>query len=332
MADRKLANSVVQSLSHYLLHKRTPQWTYDAKWEILLEKLGGKLIEPFQVHTLDSFKTNPVDPDTTKALQQQVEQEIANDSEFRQQLAKTIGGPMAGSRARRTWSMVAAAALVVVAVVITYLIARPSGNDPVAQPPATVTSTAEVTVTESTTTTTSTPESSSAAPASSVTGSAGPGILGDGGSLPEGTPVHLTDLPRPNDEWNFEYGDHDVQFTQYGNSVWDVLYTCSETQRSVEQQFNLRNFRSITVEAVGTDSTSDSGVAMRFEIFANDNTVEPIKEAVVEPGGSTPMEAALPADVFALTLRASLARPPDPDDCLEANAVWGSPYVVAAGS
>jgi hypothetical protein len=332
MADDKLANSIVQSLSHYLLHKKNAPTTYQAPLEILLGRLEAKFSDAYRAETLSRFIDYPNDNVTTNALQLQVKQAIAEDASFRRELEKAIGGQMGRSRTRRNVLVGIAAVAVVTALVVTFVIGRSSGTSPATQPAATVTSTAEVTVTESPSPTASTTDSSSAIPTSEATGSALPGVVGDGSSLPEGTPVYLTDLPRPNDRWDFEYGDHDVRFTQYSNSVWDLVVTCDEGRNSVEQQFNLTNFSRLEVEAVGVDSTSDSDLSITFAAFVNSNTVEPVAEVVVNPGEVKPMEVDLPADVFALTLRASLTRLPTGDDCLRANAVWGSPVALASGS
>lgn len=224
--------------------------------------------------------------------------------------------------------VVAVGLVVVVALVVTVVIVQSNDTGPVAQPGTTVTSV--VTVTESTSTSTSTSDSSSAAPSSSAT--VVPEIPGDGSSVPEGTKVHLTELPRPNDRWEFEHGNHDVGLTQYSNSMWDLLVSCSPSQTSGDQQFNLKNFSHIKVDAVGVDSTSDSNLTITFAVFVNNNDVDPIVEVVVEPGAVEPLEVDLPAGVFALTLRASLTRPPTGNECPRANAVWGSPHVVASGS
>ena len=112
MADRKLANSVVQSLSHYLVHKRTTPSLYDAKWEILLGRIDGRLIEPSQAQTVESFRANPTDSHTTEALQHQVEQEMARTrssartSSRRLEVgwqARVLAGPGRWSPSRHSW-------------------------------------------------------------------------------------------------------------------------------------------------------------------------------------------------------------------------------------
>lgn len=331
MAYDKLASSVVRSLSHYLVHKKNAPAAYQAPLEILLGHLEAKFSDAYMAETLSRFKDHPDDTVTTNALQLHIKQAVGDDASFRRELERTLGGQPARSRTRRTVLVITVGMAVVVALVVTVVIVQSNDTGPAAGPGATVTSV--VTVTESTSTTTSTTtDSASAAPNSSATVAGVPEILGDGSSLPEGTKVHLTDLPLPNDRWDFEHGDHDVRFTQYSNSMWDLLVSCSPSQTSGEQQFNLKNFSRIKVDAVGVDSTSDSNLTITFAIFVNNDDVDPLAEVVVGPGAVKPLEAELPTGVFAVTLRASLTQPPTGNECPRANAVWGSPHVVASGS
>lgn len=140
----------------------------------------------------------------------------------------------------------------------------------------------------------------------------------------------LVNLPRPNDNWNFRYGDHDVQLTQYTNSLWNMLATCNSGSYRGEQQFRLKNFSKLEVKAVGTDSTADPRLAVKFEVFINDDEINARQTVVVNPGESKPMTVDLPDGTFALKLRTSLATAAG-QPCRSGNAVWGSPYVVAAG-
>jgi hypothetical protein len=169
----------------------------------------------------------------------------------------------------------------------------------------------------------------STAPSTAPPSDAPPAIPGDGAAVEKGKLVYLTTLPRPNNDWIFQHGEHDVQFTQYPNSVWYPLVSC-DSRRSAAQQFRLKNFSRFEVKAIGMDSTSDTNVAIRFEIFANDDNVNPIAAQVVGPGDAKELKLDLPPNVFALTLRVSFDQV-TASPCRRATAVWGSPYVVAAG-
>jgi len=142
--------------------------------------------------------------------------------------------------------------------------------------------------------------------------------------------VPLVDLPRPNDEWNYDYGDHDVRFKQHSNSLWFQLESCDSYRTSRTQQFGLTNFSRLEVKAIGTDSKADPGMIVKFDVFANNDEVNPIASVVVNPGEAKELKQDLPADVFSLTLRVSLTRTGKP--CETGNAVWGEPYVIAAGN
>jgi hypothetical protein len=118
--------------------------------------------------------------------------------------------------------------------------------------------------------------------------------------------------------------------TQYQNSLWYPLNACNSSDTSGEQEFRLKNFTQLKVKSAGTDGTSDSSLTVKFEIFANDDEVHAIGSAVADPGQTVPLEVNLPTGTFAVTLRVSLVTL-DKKKCPRGNAVWGSPYVVAAG-
>jgi len=212
-----------------------------------------------------------------------------------------------------------------------FLLARVTGSSgAIAGSPsaAAITTTTTVPVTSTTTETTTSTTATGKPSTSLAVGS--PGVPGDGSTLSKGAPVFLASLPVPNGQWAFNHGDHDVQITQYAESLWYPLSTCYSTY-SGEQQFRLKNFSRIEVKATGTDSTSDPSLIVKFEIFANNDTVHPLASVVANPGEAKPLAVDLPKDVFALTLRASLTTV-DKSKCRGGNAVWGSAYVIAAGS
>lgn len=327
MVDEKLANAVVRSLSEYLIDKRNSA-VWDARRENLLGQVETKLSHHFGMEMVARFRDKPEDNTEANTLRLHLVRAIAEDPDFGRQLASTFGGKMARS-ARRRWRTAAAAIVAVAALGGAYVVGRVTAPDQNPQAvPATVTSTVEHTVTESEIAS-STTESSNGT--SSPAGSASPEIAGDGSSLAEGTPVFLTTLPRPNDNWVFSYGDHDVQFTQYSDSLWQTLNTCSASAQSYEQQFRLKNFSRIEVKAVGTDSEAATGLIVRFEVFVNNNAVSPVTSIEVAPGDAKELKGDLPPDTFSLTLRMSVARK-DTQNCQRGNAVWGSPFVVAAGN
>jgi hypothetical protein len=71
---------------------------------------------------------------------------------------------------------------------------------------------------------------------------------------------------------------------------------------------------------------------VKFEIFANNDNIHPLASVVANPGEAKSMAVDLPKDVFTLDLRASLTTVVKSSRCRLAKAVWGSPYVIAAGS
>jgi hypothetical protein len=324
MADDRLANDVVRTLSEYLLHKQK-SGSFEGRLENLLGQVELKMSDPYARETLERFRDKPDGNVEANSLRLQLIPAIAQDPEFARQLA-TFGGPMVKSARRGKGRVVTAAGLAVVALGGSFLLGRTtaSGSNPEAVR-TTVTATVQRTTTE-TVPSTSTTESSSSAPSSST----GQGVPGDGSTYPKGQPVPLVELPRPNDQWLFENGSHDVQFKQFSNSLWQALNTCNESTYSREQQFRLTNFSRLEVKAVGTDSEADPGLTVRFDVFANNDNINPIASVEVAPGKTGEVKQDLPADVFTLTLRISLTKTGQP--CQRGNAVWGEPYVIATGS
>ncbi|AHH95259.1 hypothetical protein [Kutzneria albida] len=329
MVEDELASSVVWALSQYLTRKaEIGAKAYDAQLEDLLSQLEAKLSIPYLAEVFERFKENPADQVEVDVLRLNLAREIRDDPAFAQQLSLTLGGrtvsELKSGDTRKRWLGIAA---VVVALPVAFVLGRSTSSTPAALPETTKVNAATSTAAPVTTTTATSTTSSSAPSTTAAT----PGVPGDGGTLAKGAPVLLSDLPRPNDKWTFQYGDHDVQLTQYQSSLWSTLTTCNSDYYSGTQQFRLKNFSRIEVKAVGTDSTSDPGLAVKFEIFVNNDTIHPVATALVNPGEAKPLAADLPANTFALTLRSSLTTV-DKTVCRKGNAVWGSPYAVASGS
>lgn len=330
MVDDRLANGVMQSLSGYLVHKKNMLGLYEPSLEDLLGQVEAKLSPLFGGELVERFKDKPDDYDEVDSVRLRLARAIADDPQFAEQLARTYGGQMAKSVGRRKWRIIGALLAVVVVLGGTFLVGRITApTNVVGTAPATETSTVEHTVTETNTTESTVESSASDTPTPS--GSAVPAIPGDGSSLDAGSPVFLADLPVPNDSWTFLLGDHDVQFTQYGSSMWQMLNSCSPGAQSYEQQFRLKKFNRIEVKAIGTDAEAAPGLIVRYEVFVNNDAVNPVASVEVKPGATEELNADLPEDVFSLTLRISVSHK-DTSDCQRGNAVWGSPYVVAAGS
>jgi hypothetical protein len=329
MADVKLASSVVRSLSEYLTYKSVagPK-AFSGSLEELLGEVESRLSDPYGEEIISRFKEAPGGDVESDTLRLHLGQAITRDPEFARRLAAVLAGKKSTRRGAR---LAGAVGLAVVVLGTSFVLGRvTAGGAESGAAPVTVTSTVDHTVTE---TATPSEEASSTAPAPSppTSGSAVPGVSGDGSSLAEGTPVFLTELPTPNNVRHFGFGDHDVQFTPYNNSLWEELASCNSSGRSAEQQFRLKNFSRLEVKAVGTDSKADPDLAVRFDVFVNNDNVNPVASVTVNPGEAKPLAADLPADVFTLTLRMSLTKT-DMPECAVGNAVWGSPYVVAAGS
>lgn len=330
MTADKLANDVVRTLSEYLVHKGATG-RFELMPEDLLGQVEVKMSDLYAAETFDRFKANPGGNNEINFLRLLLLDAIAKDSEFAKQLARTLGGKMAKS-GRRKWWLTAAVVVAVAAFGGVYVLGRSSADTPrdaAATETPTDTVTETVTESEDPPSSSTSPSDSSTAPTSS-NAPVGQGIPGDGSTYPEGQPVPLITLPRPNDEWRFDNGDHDVQFKQYSNSLWAELYSCNESNYSREQQFRLTNFNRLEVKAVGTDSLADPGLVVQFDVFANNDSVNPITSVVANPGETKQVAVDLPAGVFTVTLRMSLTKGGQP--CQRGNAVWGEPYVVATGN
>lgn len=330
MVDDRLANAVVRSLAEYLVDKRKSA-VWDARLENLLSHVETKLSHHYGAEMVARFRDRPDDNVEANTLCIHLVRAIREDPEFGRQLASTFGGKMAKSARRGKWRTATAAVVAIAALGGVYVVGRVTASEtPTQAAPPTVTSTVERTVTEEKTTA-STSSGSSSNSSTSSSGSPGyPGVPGDGSTFPAGQPVPLVELPRPNDEWKYGHGDHDVRFKQHSNSMWWELDSCDSYRTSREQQFGLTNFSRIEIKAIGTDSKADPGMIVKFDVFANNDKVTPIASVVVNPGESPELKQDLPADVFSLTLRVSLTRTGNP--CQRGNAVWGEPYVVAAGN
>lgn len=332
MADGAIAHAVTQSLSQYLITRQSPTTVYDARLENLLGLIEAEFSEPYLSEMFWRFRDNPAKAIEVDTFRLHLAARLERSPDFRKQVESALGGHMTGRRRRGrrllTAAMVTIAALALVGGVG---LSRAKQNDPRAAsvsptpPSPTEPTTTPQATTSTVVSTTSTTATSSTAPSTA----SAPVIPGDGGALEKGKLVYLITLPRPNNDWDFKYGEHDVQFTQYANSLWYPLESCN-SRKSATQQFRLKNFSRFEVKAVGMDSTSDTNVAVRFEIFANDDDVNPIAAQVVGAGDTKELKVDLPPNVFALTLRVAFDQV-TASPCRRATAVWGSPYVVAAG-
>ncbi|RSM91497.1 hypothetical protein DMH04_00370 [Kibdelosporangium aridum] len=335
MSD-ELANSIVRALSQYLVWKAgAGSAAFDANLENLHGLLSVKMSDAFQGELLGRFTDNPTSTVEQQALRVHLAEEIRRDPEFGRELGRVLAGQIErGSKMPGKKTMKRGFAILGAAVIVTgtFIIGRSTANvEAVPTPtpaPVTVTSVVQVSPTA---TPVPSPSSSSSVVAPPPSGSGVvPGTPGDGSSLPKGTPVFVKDLPKPNNQSYAEFGDHDVRLTQYQNSLWHPLSTCNDDRYKGEQQFNLKNFSRIEVQAVGTDQTSDPSLVVKFEIFINNDKVKPIATVVANPGESKQLGADLPPDTFALTLRSSLVTV-DKSKCRSGNAVWGTPFVTAVG-
>lgn len=338
MASEELARAVVLTLSQYLNRRaEVGNAAFNAQLEGLLGQLEAKMSDPFLAEVFARFVDHPsgVEADT---LRLHLVAALDSDGDFARQVATSMGGqapiPIAPRR-KRVVLVVAAVAVVLVLGAVFVIVQSGSLPSPTAAPAAIGPATTAATTTETTTTTTvtssSTPPTTTSTPATPLASvPESTGLAGDGSTLAKGTPVFLTALPRPNDEWSSNHGDHDVQLTAYQESLWSKLVSCDSTRLSRSQRFRLKGFNRIEVKAVGTDSTSDPAMTVKFEVFVNADEINPIATIVANPGESKPLVQDLPAGTFALMLRASLPAL-DKTKCREGNAVWGSPYVIAAG-
>lgn len=342
MAQGEVAAAATRAISQYLIVRQSQgaSTTYDAQLEGLVGLVEAHFSEPYLAEVFFRFKARPNGATEADAFKLHLTAELEKDVEFRAQLSSAMGGKVV-RRASRRVAIIGASVVVVLVLISAFLLGRSSldgqsGLGPSVSPVTAPTSshgrssTATASVSSTSTGSPSSSTSASGATSSTTSGVAGVAVPGDGGSLEKGKSVYLTDLPRPNDEWSFEHGMHDVQFVQLPNSLWSSLTTCSERQRSGWQQFRLKNFSRLEVKAVGADSTSDTNLTYRFEVFVNDDNVNPIAAEVVGSGESKELKVDLPAGVFALTLRSSLDQLSG-SSCRAAKAVWGAPYVIASG-
>ncbi|MEU7481666.1 hypothetical protein AB0A63_37215 [Lentzea sp. NPDC042327] len=329
MDDDVLASSAVHALSQYVIRKNeVGPAAYDARLEGLLGHLEAKLSGPYPQEILARFLANPADPVEVETLRLHLARELRQDPGFGRRLYADLGGRVVTAPKRGRWKIAAGAAAAVVLLLLGFIAAKAFSSGQPAPPaalPATTTP-AVTTTTATTSTTTARPSSSNALPTGSLPASAVPG---DGSSLSADAPVWLVELPVPGNSWSFTRGDHDVQLTQHQNSAFTSLDSCYTT--SSDQQVRLKNFTRLEVAAVGTDATSDPQLVVKFQVFVNSDLVKPVAEVVVNPGEAKPLKADLPPNVFALTLRSSVATV-DKAQCRSGKAVWGSPYVVAAGA
>ncbi|WP_236789311.1 hypothetical protein [Amycolatopsis sp. GM8] len=328
-----LAGKVVSALSQYLSHQaKTGGSAFRQDLEMVRGEVEIILSDPFHAEAFARFLDHPGDATEMATLRLYLARALEKNPAGYDRLEASLGGSMHTGRNKRRRGFLIAATVVglVVAVGLGYLLARTTGTDsaspssapPVVPPANTVQTTVQPITSGSEESTTP------SFPSSSATASAAPG---DGSAISKGTPVFLTELPRPSSSgWEYEHGDHDVQLTPYPNSLWHGLNTCG-SNASKEQQFRLKNFDHLEVKAAGTDSTSDPGLGVKFEVFANDNEVNPLSSVVAGPGETKTVSVDLPANTFSLTLKASLTTV-DKSKCRTVNAVWGAPYVVAAGS
>ncbi|WNV85332.1 hypothetical protein [Umezawaea sp. Da 62-37] len=334
MDNDELANSAVQTVAQYLIRKNQlgSAATYDNGLENLLVLFEVKLVDLHADGGVERFKNHPESAVEAGTVRLHLVRAIGQDADFRDQLVSAMGaggGGVGKSRGKRValtvFGLVAALGLGVV-------LARAVTPGEAAPATVTVTSSPQTTTTATTTTTSTTTSSgtTTTAPPKPTSGSSAAGVPGDGSVLAKGAPVYLTELPRPEDDWVFKYGDHDVQLTQYSQSLWFNLAQCNSSRQSGVQQFRLKNFSRFEAKAVGTDSTASPSLAVKYEVFVNDDTINPVIELVANPGEAKPLAVDLPPGTFALTLRTSLTTA-DKSACKSGNAVWGSPHVIAAG-
>jgi hypothetical protein len=336
--NEELAGRVVSVLSDYLVRRaRSGPAGYNAELEVLLGLVESRLSDLYEAETFARFVAAPDDATEVRTLHARLERTLNQDEGFQRQLSTAIGDPkMATPRTKKakTIRLTVVAVGGVVILLVAFLVGRvtvsssntaQSANVGAATltPLATPTTLAATGATDVSPTST---ESASVSPSVSI-----PIVPGDGSTLAADTPVFLVNLPKPNDEWIYENGDHDVQLTQYQYSLWTRLNTCNSDETSTEQQFRLKNFKRLEVKAVGTDSTSDPTLAVKFEVFVNNDEVHPLASVVMNPGESKPIGVDLPANVFTLTLRTSLNMVGG-TKCIGGNAVWGYPYVIASGA
>lgn len=326
VTNEELADKVVSILSAYLVRRRQVGTTaINFELDVLQSLIEARLTDLYDAETFARFLNAPGDITEIRTLRARLERILNDDNSFRQEVITAIGNPdmtvpsSPQKNGRRT-AIISLGAVIV--LIVFFLIGRSTTSNNA--PPMAGGTTTPIPSESSSLPTTDYDPGPSSEPST-------PNNPGDGSSLAADTPVFLVDLPVPNDNWTYQYGSHDVQLTQYQYAVWTTVDTCSSGYLSREQQFRLKSFKRLAVKAVGTDSTSDPALAVKFEVFINNNKVNPIASVVANPGESKPIDVTLPANVFSLTLRSSVDTV-DKSVCHEGNAVWGYPYVTAAGS
>lgn len=330
----ELARNVVRFLAQYLIHRQQAgAHAFDAQAENLAGHVDALLVaDPFLDEMLRRFKDSPGNVALGETLRLNLAEKLRAEPGSAAALAEELKrvpdtGSVAVPGARRRNGPALLVGGLVLVVVIGLVVWFASPGEP-GTPPAAVTTIVTTTTTTLTTTATSSSAAPSSLPSVSLPASAQPG---DGGSVTAGTRIFVDGLPRPHDDWTFYHGDHDVQLEQRNNSMWGSLNSCSSDGRSRKQEFRLKNFKRLEVPAIGTDSQSDIGLSVKFQVFVNDEQVQPHHEVVVGPGKTEKIGLDLPKGVFAITLQVSLLTA-DTKKCARGNAVWGSPYVVAGSN
>jgi hypothetical protein len=310
----KLAWSVVRPLEQYLILKnQVGSGVYDARLEVLLGRVDVQVVsDPFAAEALERFKASPTDSLVTQTLYLQLIRHLRDDPEFGRRLREALSTAPPGTRRSRT--RVARRAMlwtagVAVLLLTGFLWGRSTSAywpDAAATPPS-----AEIPVRP----TTAPPVSPGTTASTTVPA---PTVTTD-----RTTSVLLETLPATS--WRFGHGDRDVQGTTYPSSMWAELSTCED--EPVAQQFQVKGFRRLEVQALGADSAS-ARASIKFEVLDSGDKV--LKEVVVVEGGVGEMVVDLPHDTSTITLRNSLVNTDEPG-CEPVHAVWGSPRVIAAG-
>lgn len=242
MTDEELARTAVSVLSHYLQRRSAKgPAAYDGPLEDLLNRVQARFADQFLGEVFARFAERPAELVEAETMRLHLGKEAARDTVFSRELTSALAGRKVKKvRNPGRWARAAVLVLVVLVLLVSsFVVGRltaPGPTVPVAtsattvtlSPPTTSASASDVIGTPMPTTT------------ESATGSVGPAVAGDGGSVPKDSPVLMVDLPRPNDAWRVAHGDHDVQLTQYQDSMWTMLATCNTTAYRGEQQFRRR--------------------------------------------------------------------------------------------
>lgn len=157
-----------------------------------------------------------------------------------------------------------------------------------------------------------------------------PGLPWEGGTWAAGTPISLADLPTQ--IGGSGLGGTGRGMKQNGNShtLWAELSTCDPQPVSAMQTFLLRGFTRLEV-VLGAEGTVGPDVAVRSDIFVNNDLAAPIASMETTPGESHVLTVDLPQNTTALTLRSTLVGIDGQPACRTIRASWGSPRVIAAG-